>query len=101
MESSGPVSNQDAKPRRGRFAGAWPVALGMLALVLAFYPIREHWTHLSGRWLYLLLLACPLLHVFGHGSHGHSGSSQDSGDSGKPDGSPASRPRGASGGHHH
>ncbi len=41
----------------------------MLALIGAFYVLREHWEHVSGRWAYLLLLVCPLVHLFGHGDH--------------------------------
>ena len=47
------------------------IAVLMLALIVAFYVLREHWQHLAGNWSYLLLLACPLMHVFhGHGGHG-------------------------------
>lgn len=43
----------------------------MVALVGGFYLLREHWNHVAGNWLYLLLLACPLMHMFhGHGGHG-------------------------------
>ncbi|MCW5631971.1 MAG: DUF2933 domain-containing protein [Rubrivivax sp.] len=46
-------------------------ALLMIALVGGFYLLREHWSHVAGNWIYLLLLACPLLHLFhGHGGHG-------------------------------
>jgi hypothetical protein len=47
----------------------------MFAALAAFYLISEHRTHLAGiaRWLPLGLLAlCPLMHVFGHGTHGHA-----------------------------
>jgi hypothetical protein len=51
------------------------VALLMVALIVAFYLLREHWGHVAGLWPYLLLLACPLMHLFhGHGGHGHHGS---------------------------
>jgi hypothetical protein len=43
-------------------------ALALLALAV------EHRMHLSGLlgWLpYLILLACPLMHLFMHGGHGH------------------------------
>ena len=47
------------------------VALLMIALIVLFYLLREHWGHVSGLWPYLLLLACPLMHLFhGHGGHG-------------------------------
>lgn len=49
------------------------VARGMLALIAAFFLLREHWSHVAGWWPYLLLLACPLMHVFMHGGHGHAG----------------------------
>lgn len=50
------------------------IALGMLALVIAFYISREHWNHLLGVWPYLLLLLCPLMHLFSHHGHGrHEG----------------------------
>lgn len=51
------------------------IALLMVALVGGFYLLREHWSHAAGNWIYLLLLACPLMHLFhGHGDRGgHSG----------------------------
>jgi len=53
----------------GRPAGkAWIT----VALVAGFYLLREHWGHLLGLWPYLLLAACPLMHLMhGHGGHGH------------------------------
>lgn len=49
-------------------------ALLMLALVGGVYLLREHWNHLAGNWVYLLLLACPLIHLLhGHGGHGSHG----------------------------
>jgi hypothetical protein len=44
--------------------------------IAAYFLIAEHKAHLSGYlqyWPFLLLLACPLLHVFMHGGHGHEG----------------------------
>jgi hypothetical protein len=49
-------------------------ALLMVALVGSFYLLREHWNHVAGNWIYLLLVACPLMHLFhGHGGHGRNG----------------------------
>ena len=52
-------------------------AVIMLAFIGAFFLLREHWSHIAGYWPYLLLLACPLMHLFhGHRGHGsHKGSS--------------------------
>lgn len=56
---------------------AWMTAAVMLAVVGGVYLVQRHWTHLSGNWVYLVLLACPLMHLFmhrGHGGHGGHGS---------------------------
>lgn len=44
----------------------------------------EHRAHVLGIIPYLLLLACPLMHVFMHGGHGGHGH-QHGGDPGTPD----------------
>lgn len=47
------------------------VALLMVAAIGGFYLLREHRAHVAGNWVYLLLLACPQMHLFrGHGGHG-------------------------------
>jgi hypothetical protein len=57
-----------------RPARALWIAAGMTALIGAFFLLREHWGHVAGYWPYLLLLACPVMHLFhGHGGHGHHG----------------------------
>jgi hypothetical protein len=56
------------------------MALATAALIAGFYLLREHWGHVLGYWPYLLLLACPLMHLMhrsGHGGHGSH--SRDSG----------------------
>ena len=63
-----PPSSPSETPLRRR---PLTVAVIMLALIGAFYLLREHWGHVAGYWPYLLLLACPVMHLFhGHG-HGH------------------------------
>ncbi len=67
-----------------------PVLVAFLAIA-AFFLITEHRAHLYGILPYLLLLACPLLHLFmhrGHGGHGdgggdRSGTSDDSHEEGQ------------------
>jgi hypothetical protein len=46
--------------------------------------VREHWGHLAGNWIYLILLLCPLMHLFMHGGHGghHDGEHGDANNSG-------------------
>jgi hypothetical protein len=58
------------------------VFIGFVAIA-AYFLIAEHKAHLSGYlqfWPFLLLLACPLLHMFMHGGHGGHGGQGDDGD---------------------
>jgi len=52
------------------------VLIGFLAIV-GFFLFTEHRAHLFGILPWLLLLACPLMHLFhghgGHGGHSHGG----------------------------
>lgn len=61
-------------PKLFHHTSSWPQSRGflvvaMLVIIVVFFVIREHWEHLVGMWVYLLLLLCPLMHFFGHGSH--------------------------------
>lgn len=52
------------------------IAFTVLAALAAAYLVFEHWLHLLGAWPWLLLLLCPLMHLFMHGGHGgHGGGS--------------------------
>lgn len=63
------------------------VTCGFL-LLGAFYLLMEHWAHALGVLPYLLILACPLMHLFmhrghgGHGGHGHHESTKRTPDQG-------------------
>ena len=48
-------------------------AIGLVVIggVAAYFLLTEHLAHVVGVLPYLLLLACPLMHVFMHGGHGH------------------------------
>ena len=39
--------------------------------------MTEHTAHVFGALPYVLLLACPLMHVYMHGGHGDHGSHDD------------------------
>lgn len=59
------VSESHGGPRT-RF----PVVLIIFLAITAFFLFTEHRAHLFGVLPYLLLLACPLLHLFMHRGHG-------------------------------
>lgn len=65
------------------------VLLGFLAIA-GFYLVSEHTAHVIPYWPWLLLLACPLMHLFMHGGHGGHGGNQgsDRDDPGDRPGSP-------------
>ena len=46
------------------------VLLGFLAIA-GFFLLTEHRAHVLGFLPFLLLLACPLMHIFMHRGHGH------------------------------
>ena len=49
--------------------------------IAAGYLIAEHRAHLTGALPFLIILACPLLHMFMHGNHGGHGGHTGHGDS--------------------
>ena len=75
-DSSGPGAEAWRARARWVFIG--------FAVIAAAYLIAEHRAHLGGALPFLILLACPLLHMFMHGGHGghgdhgkHGGDDQD------------------------
>jgi hypothetical protein len=47
------------------------IALLVFLGIAAFFLLSEHRAHVLGFLPYLLVLACPLLHLFHHGGRGH------------------------------
>ncbi|MBL6751661.1 MAG: DUF2933 domain-containing protein [Nevskia sp.] len=51
-----------------------------LVLVAAYFVIGEHWVHVAPFLPFLLLLSCPVMHLFMHHHHGHGGHHHESDD---------------------
>ena len=68
----GTTPDQDAERPQSSFwrSKAGIVACGFL-LIGGFFLLTEHWAHVLGVLPYLLILACPLMHLFMHGGHKH------------------------------
>ncbi len=71
------MSNRRFRPdavrgARGQRGAALPWVFFGFVAVAAFFFSTEHRAHLMGALPFILLLLCPLLHVFhgGHGGHG-------------------------------
>ena len=62
--------------------GQW-VFIAFVAIA-AIFLISEHRAHVLGALPFVLLLACPLLHMFMHGGHGGHGGHSHGGDAGAP-----------------
>jgi hypothetical protein len=79
-------SNDNAPKGRFLFSPPGLVLIGFLAIA-GFYLVTEHQAHLYGALPWLLILACPLMHLFmhhGHGGHGHDQTHASSGDPDEP-----------------
>ncbi len=68
-EQNRPVRHNARDPSGHRF---WIVlaVFFVFALVLLW---EEHEAHILGALPWLILLACPVMHIFMHGGHGHGG----------------------------
>lgn len=57
------------------------IGLLVFGAIAAYFLLTEHLAHVVGALPLLILLACPLMHVFmhhGHGGHGHGRGNNDS-----------------------
>ena len=54
------------------------IGLLVFGAVAAYFLLTEHRAHFFGALPFLLLLACPLMHVFMHRGHGKHGGEQGS-----------------------
>ncbi len=85
----------------------WVLWIGLAAAVA--WMFFRHNAHLGQLLPFLILLACPLMHLFGHGSHGSHGGHGSHGSHGGPGGEPDTKPKdgarqpppGGPGGHQH
>lgn len=72
LSGDGPEPESEPRPPRFWTSKAGLVTMAFL-LIAAFFLLSEHRAHVLGVLPFLLLLACPLLHMFMHGGHGGHG----------------------------
>lgn len=72
-----PAANTNRGDENKSSSGFWTSKAGLATigflLIGAFLLLSEHRAHALGLLPYLLLLACPLMHLFMHGGHGEHG----------------------------
>ncbi|NKE72666.1 DUF2933 domain-containing protein [Candidatus Manganitrophus noduliformans] len=72
-------------PSRGRKSARFHPALIAFLLIAVFFLLSEHRAHFFGILPYLLLLACPFLHLFMHRGHdGEAGSTDQTKENHQP-----------------
>lgn len=59
-------TNHDQRKRQN-------IAMWVFMAIVLYFLITEHWAHVVPFLPWLLLLACPLMHLFMHGGHGGHG----------------------------
>jgi hypothetical protein len=67
---------------RSLVACIYVIGIGVAALLFV-----QHWVHIPQFLPYMVILACPLMHLFmhkGHGSHSHYRHSQDNAEQQRP-----------------
>lgn len=79
------AENIKRDPDRRRFPVASIVLVGFLAIA-GFFLILEHRAHLLGWFPFLIILLCPLMHIFMHRGHGGHGAAPET-----PESEPAQR----------
>jgi hypothetical protein len=76
------------RPKQEDTRSFWRTPLGWafigFAAVAVFFLVTEHTAHVFGFLPWLLVLACPLMHIFMHRGHGHGRHRHDRGEPQEP-----------------
>jgi peptidoglycan/LPS O-acetylase OafA/YrhL len=73
--------SQHSSPTPAFWGSRYFFGLLILGAIGLFLLMSEHRAHVLGALPLLILLACPLMHVFMHGSHGGHGHAREPGGS--------------------
>ena len=65
--------SQNGSEPKGFWRSRYAIGLLVMGAVAAYFLLSEHRAHFFAALPFLLLLACPLMHVFMHGGHGGHG----------------------------
>ncbi|GHH50758.1 DUF2933 domain-containing protein [[Pseudomonas] boreopolis] len=63
--------HNESTPRFWR--SRYGIGLLVLGAIAGYFLLKEHTAHVFGFLPFLLLAACPLMHLFMHHGHGHGG----------------------------
>ena len=65
--------SQNGSEPKGFWSSRYAIGLLVMGAAAAYFLVSEHRAHFFAALPFLLLLACPLMHVFMHGGHGGHG----------------------------
>ena len=77
--------SQNGSEPKGFWSSRYAIGLLVMGAVATYFLLSEHRAHFFGALPFLLLLACPLMHIFmhhGHGGHGGGHAGHHGGDPG-------------------
>ena len=78
------MENYLENPTPPKFWGSkYSIGYLVIGAIAAYFLLKEHYAHTIAALPFLLLLACPLMHMFMHHGHGHE---QENADVNKKDG---------------
>jgi hypothetical protein len=64
--------DHDQRESPSNFWGSrYSIGLLVVGAVAAYFLLTEHLAHVAGALPFVLLLTCPLMHLFMHRGHGH------------------------------
>jgi hypothetical protein len=66
-------THQFREPSPRFWRSRYGIAFLVIATIAGYFLIKEHTAHVAGILPFLLLAACPLMHVFMHRGHDHRG----------------------------
>ena len=87
MNHNHPQHDSGPKPFWG---SRYSIGLIVFGAIAAYFLLSEHRAHFFGALPFLLLLACPLMHIFMH--HGHGGQGHNHDDQQQPETSAPQQP---------
>ena len=67
------ISGHDSNNRSGSAPRKWARCSLVMGAIATYFLLSEHRAHFLGALPLLLLLSCPLMHVFMHHGHGEHG----------------------------
>jgi len=74
----------EQKHKNNRKKPWWKTSFGMVCtgifLIALFFLIKDHTAHIGNYWIWLILLACPLMHIFMHSHHSHNSTTKENDD---------------------